>query len=459
MAPLKLCFTALLVTYLVAAGEAETQDPPPLSCPALAGIPGTPGHNGLPGRDGRDGKEGPPGPKGDKGDTGVSGVQGLSGQMGCTGLAGAPGPKGDRGDPGTSGVSVNDSVIISLQSEIQILRSKLSLLEQASRFRTFKKIGLKYYVTDGHSATFDEGLKFCSDVGATLVLPRTEEENQALAKFLAEYPSTYSFIATTDRAIEGQFTDLEGMPLTLIKWARGEPQNAGNGEDCVVVDRLGGWFDVACEGNRQIVCEISVNHNGDLTFNESFSSFTPYKFPAHSNRDIIAPLWTDIDNRERGNISYQQYTTGDVLHRATRDINSYFPNVTFTASWVFVATWDRVAYFPKTATIGYDTMNSTHYGSLRTCYPNGTIDVVNLNTSSNINVLGRWAFATSLQTTNFSCEHRDHVVGMRLQVSSAERLNETAVEERILKPLKELLRQRGVDVSGIRLRGFYQEEP
>ncbi|XP_063074549.1 oncoprotein-induced transcript 3 protein-like [Engraulis encrasicolus] len=53
----------------------------------------------------------------------------------------------------------------------------------------------------------------------------------------------------------------------------------------------------------------------------------------------------------------------------------------------------------------------------------------------------------------------DHVVGMRLTVSSAEHLNETAVEEQILKPLRDLLRERGVDVSGIRLRRFYQTEP
>ncbi|KAL2100638.1 hypothetical protein ACEWY4_002399 [Coilia grayii] len=52
-----------------------------------------------------------------------------------------------------------------------------------------------------------------------------------------------------------------------------------------------------------------------------------------------------------------------------------------------------------------------------------------------------------------------HVVGVRLQVSSAERLNETAVEEQILKPLRDLLRQRGVDVSGIRLRRLVEKQP
>ncbi|XP_063074523.1 uncharacterized protein LOC134465047 [Engraulis encrasicolus] len=241
--------------------------------------------------------------------------------------------------------------------------------------------------------------------------------------------------------------------------------------------------------------QIYVNHNGHLTFNQSDSTFVPPEFPLNSTKDIIAVFWTDIDNRERGNISYQQYTTGDVLHTATRDINSYFPHLTFTASWVFVATWDRVAYFSRTQTeatfqvvlisdsslsfvlmnygdiaspkrhpqIGYDTIASTHYGSLRSCYVNGTIDSVSLNSSSNVGVEGRWAFVTSLQSTVFSCPAEptepDHVVGMRLTVSSAERLNETAVEERILKPLRDLLRERGVDVSGIRLRSLYQTEP
>ncbi len=43
-----------------------------------------------------------------------------------------------------------------------------------------------------------------------------------------------------------------------------------------------------------------------------------------------------------GVYSYQQYTNGSVLTRATRDINQYFPQRAFTASWVFVTTWDFV---------------------------------------------------------------------------------------------------------------------
>ncbi|XP_062388515.1 sushi, nidogen and EGF-like domain-containing protein 1 [Sardina pilchardus] len=250
--------------------------------------------------------------------------------------------------------------------------------------------------------------------------------------------------------------------------------------------------------------QIYVNHNGHLTFNASLGTFTPPAFPQNSNRDIIAPFWTDLDNRQKGMISYQQYTTGDVLQNATQDINSYFPNVTFTATWVFVATWDRVAYYSNSGTettfqvvlisdsnlsfvlmnygviaqtnkdvqIGYDTISSTHHGSLRTCYPNNTIDIVNLHTSSNINVQGRWAFATFLQSNGFSCANNpvssvpqpvnddsaDTVVGMRMEVSADESLSEADIEEQILEPFKDLLKKQGIDVSGIRLRRFYKTE-
>jgi len=134
-----------------------------------------------------------------------------------------------------------------------------------------------------------------------------------------------------------------------------------------------------------------------------------------------------------GNVSYQQYnTSGDVLHTATTDINSYFPDVTFHASWVFVATWDRMNtptlgestfqavlvsdgdlsflfmnygdISPQpTMMIGYYSVSKVSYVSpLNDCYPNGEIDFVNLNTSGNTNVPGRWVIPLSSEF-NFSC--------------------------------------------------------
>ena len=112
---------------------------------------------------------------------------------------------------------------------------------------------------------------------------------------------------------------------------------------------------------------LQVNNNGHLTFDQPWDSYSPAQFNAYTGRDIIAPFWTDIDNRGNGNISYNQYTSGSVLSQATRDINQYFPGVNFTASWVFVATWDNVAYYSYSGTVRYriDRNKRNHGGTER----------------------------------------------------------------------------------------------
>ncbi|XP_076121814.1 sushi, nidogen and EGF-like domain-containing protein 1 [Alosa pseudoharengus] len=90
--------------------------------------------------------------------------------------------------------------------------------------------------------------------------------------------------------------------------------------------------------------QIYLNNDGYLTFDGSTPQEPPSSFPAHSNTDVLAPLWANLDNRVRGTISYQQVTNGSILHLATRDINEYFPHLNFSASWVFIASWEKVAY-------------------------------------------------------------------------------------------------------------------
>ncbi|XP_021335883.2 uncharacterized protein si:dkey-32n7.7 isoform X2 [Danio rerio] len=162
---------------------------------------------------------------------------------------------------------------------------------------------------------------------------------------------------------------------------------------------------------------IFVNNNGDLTFDKPLHQYNPDNFPAYSTRDIIAPLWTDINNGMEGTISYRQVTNGDILNRASKDINRYFPNLNFSASWVFIATWDKVPYYgyresestfqvvlvsdkkrsftlmhydyityTQSAESGYDTNGSTVFYSIPVS------DVTNLPYTSNVNVKGRWVF-------------------------------------------------------------------
>ncbi|KTG01461.1 hypothetical protein cypCar_00034351 [Cyprinus carpio] len=171
--------------------------------------------------------------------------------------------------------------------------------------------------------------------------------------------------------------------------------------------------------------KIFVNNNGDLTFDKPLYQWYPYYFPAYSSIDIIAPLWTDIYNYEKGTISYRQVTDARLLNRASREINKYFPSLNFSASWVFIATWDKVPYFgnskaestfqvvlvsgknmsftlmhydyitpTESVEFGFDTINSTNF------FSNPVSDVANLSFTSNVNVMGRWVFRVDNSSEN-----------------------------------------------------------
>uniref|UniRef100_A0A8C1MJY5 NIDO domain-containing protein n=1 Tax=Cyprinus carpio TaxID=7962 RepID=A0A8C1MJY5_CYPCA len=159
-----------------------------------------------------------------------------------------------------------------------------------------------------------------------------------------------------------------------------------------------------------------VNYNGLLTFNVPSTS-GPYS-PTRGAEDFIAALWNDFDDYYYGVFSYQQYTNGSVLTRATQDINQYFSQVNINAAWVFVVTW-RYALQPDPAILfqvvlisgsgqsyflmnygdcavlygqleaGYDTINSISHFVI----PDSTNgNYQNLKNTTNVNVPGRWAF-------------------------------------------------------------------
>ncbi len=85
-----------------------------------------------------------------------------------------------------------------------------------------------------------------------------------------------------------------------------------------------------------------MNNNGHLTFTERLSNYTPL---LNSGKDIIAPLWTQLDNRRRGSISYREDTSTTVLAQVTIAVKQYFPTIPFAATSAFVATWDGVPYY------------------------------------------------------------------------------------------------------------------
>ncbi|XP_044291085.1 IgGFc-binding protein-like [Varanus komodoensis] len=92
---------------------------------------------------------------------------------------------------------------------------------------------------------------------------------------------------------------------------------------------------------------LYVDNNGLISLGETVpvTSLTPDSLPRDGGPPLIAPFWSDINTRAGGNVFWRQTQNPKLLDRCTTDINEYFPDIPFTATWAFIATWDRVAYF------------------------------------------------------------------------------------------------------------------
>ncbi|KAA0724912.1 Alpha-tectorin Precursor [Triplophysa tibetana] len=227
--------------------------------------------------------------------------------------------------------------------------------------------------------------------------------------------------------------------------------------------------------------QLYVNNNGHLSFIQPSTDFIPHPPPSYRGEDIIAPLWTDIDISPNGVISYKEYTEGVVLANATRDINLYFPDLSFTATWVFVATWHRVAYFLQPGTessfqvvlisdgylsfvlmnyedvaptadlvlAGYDTVNSARYFVIPDSSDGNSIP--NLKNSSNVNVPGRWVFRVDSE--------QETVVGLRIRVTSYSDLTESGNILFIREKVKQELVDRGLPSMELKVRRVEKTTP
>ncbi|XP_061189929.1 protein mesh-like [Saccostrea echinata] len=92
--------------------------------------------------------------------------------------------------------------------------------------------------------------------------------------------------------------------------------------------------------------QLIVSTNGAISFLTPVSQYTPDPFPLDGDRRLITPFWGDVDTTKGGHVRYRETTDPDILDKASNEIKTYFPNFyNFPAAWVFIATWDKVAFF------------------------------------------------------------------------------------------------------------------
>lgn len=106
---------------------------------------------------------------------------------------------------------------------------------------------------------------------------------------------------------------------------------------------------------------VQVNMNGVISFLTAVSQYTPDAFPLGDQRQIIAPFWSDVNTNNGGTISYRQSTDPVLRQRATNDVRrAFLDHQRFLATWIFIATWDRVA-FHGASTSGKSKVKAWHY--------------------------------------------------------------------------------------------------
>ncbi|EGW06607.1 Alpha-tectorin [Cricetulus griseus] len=104
---------------------------------------------------------------------------------------------------------------------------------------------------------------------------------------------------------------------------------------------------------------VYVNNNGVVSFNVLVSQFTPESFPLTDGRAFIAPFWADVHNGIRGEIYYRETMDPAILRRATKDIRKYFKDMTtFSATWVFIVTWEEVTFYGGSSTTPVNTFQA-----------------------------------------------------------------------------------------------------
>ncbi|XP_043835691.1 low affinity immunoglobulin epsilon Fc receptor isoform X2 [Dromiciops gliroides] len=112
----------------------------------------------------------------------------------------------------------------------------------------------KCYFFGKEPKTWSQAKFACVNLQGRLVSIKSKEEQIFLTQ---KSNKKGSWIGLRDLDIEGEFIWMDGSPLGYSNWSPGEPNNQGQGEDCVAMRGINGrWNDANCRGQQDSwICE------------------------------------------------------------------------------------------------------------------------------------------------------------------------------------------------------------
>ncbi|GLG94145.1 Lectin-related protein [Gryllus bimaculatus] len=148
------------------------------------------------------------------------------------------------------------------QSTIQCKREKPPPLD--ADYEVLPNVG--FYKFHPRQTTWEDALRTCASEGGNLAVVNSEAEAESMAVIFSNYPrlndqdwlNDQAWIGVTDLKTEGVFLSLRGLTLQEEGWARwekGQPNNEGDGEHCVVFNRDKELTDEPCDTKLSFFCE------------------------------------------------------------------------------------------------------------------------------------------------------------------------------------------------------------
>ena len=123
------------------------------------------------------------------------------------------------------------------------------------------------YRVCGVGATWAQGEARCRAAGMALAVVKNQAELRPLLVSLRSYVDGEVWVGLSDQETEGEFVAAAGITPVVIPWAVDQPDDAGEGEDCVALNLDGRHVDLSCFAERAVLCadpcEAEVDADGD----------------------------------------------------------------------------------------------------------------------------------------------------------------------------------------------------
>ncbi|RWS19613.1 C-type lectin-like protein [Leptotrombidium deliense] len=122
------------------------------------------------------------------------------------------------------------------------------------------KYGRYCYRASAFTVTFDDGLKYCNGIGASVATINSDKENLF---FITTFGTSWvNAIRMQETKVFVKFEKCYYLScLAYTKWGPNQPSNNGTNLNCVVfcVDNSGNWCATSCEDKYKIICKISCS--------------------------------------------------------------------------------------------------------------------------------------------------------------------------------------------------------